>query len=831
MKQTFPPLARFAGVVAAIALSLGSARPAHAARLDVRTRAAAITARLNAPPSAERNALLPVNEAGELDVFIRGNASRAALEAAGATVRTQLPGLCTAYIPVEALDRVAAVTGVTAVRLAAAVEPELSASVPTTGALLLRGPGPAFEGLNGRGVLVGSVDTGVDFGHGDFRDSTGATRFVSIWDQVAPGTGSAGYPYGRIWSAAEINAGACTEADSGSHGTHVLGIAAGDGSQTGGSVPAFTHVGMAPAADLALVKSAFSTTAVLDGVRWLFDLAASRGENAVVNLSIGTQFGPHDGSSDFEQGLESLVGPGRIVVKSAGNDRGTAKHAETAAIAAGSSITLSVSGTAASRVFAIDGYYDSTERLRVRLTTPSGVVIGPLGLGVESAAYPGVATTSGTVYVAQESLATGRRNVYIEVNGTAASTAMNGTWTITFFADQLGTSNGLVDLWRFHASSGLSANFISGNQPTRELITEPGNAPSVITVGSYVTRTAWTACNGTVSNFSSPPPYGNLSSFSSPGPTRDGRQKPDLVAPGEAILSATSFDIPVTCPGSGVASTYANDGGQHTAMRGTSMSAPHVAGAVALLLQKRGALTPAEVKSYLTAHAKRDAFTGVNPGNEWGAGKLFLGDLLDPIVQNISVAPQADVIIDGTMSLSWSGKDSLGSVASVDLELSRNGLDGPYAAIAAGIPNSGSYSWTVTGPATGEGLAFVRVVAHDSNGNSGSAVLGSGFTIHSPLAVGGGPSLRWALGPVTPNPAAGPMRVSFALAARADVRVAVHDVLGRYVTTLASGAFAAGSHEVVWDLKRQGAPVRAGIYFVGYDTPAGRFTRRVVIAG
>ena len=828
MNKPFQPLVALS---AGFAIGLAVVSAANAApRLDARTRAAATVVRLSLSRSAERSALQPADQTGALDVFIRGNASRAALEAAGATVRTTLPGLCTASVPIEALDRVAAVAGVTAVRLAAAVEPELSASVPTTGVPLLRGTGPAFAGLNGRGVLVGSVDTGVDFDHGDFRDSTGMTRFISIWDQVARGAGNASYPYGRMWSAAEINAGLCTEADSSGHGTHVLGIAAGDGSQTGGATPRFTHAGMAPAADLALVKSNFSTAAVLDGVRWLFDLAASRGEAAVVNLSIGTQFGPHDGSSDFEQGLESLVGPGRILVKSAGNDRGTAKHAEASATAMGTSITLSVSGSALNRAFAIDGYYDATERMRVKLTTPSGVVIGPLSLGSECAVYPGVSTTSGTVYVAQESLATGRRNLYVEVNAASASHNMNGTWTITFLADQLGPANGRVDLWRFYASGGLTANFIAGNQPTRELISEPGNAPNVITVGSYVTRTVWTACNGTVSNFSSTPAAGGLSTFSSPGPTRDGRQKPDLVAPGEAILSATSFDIPVTCPGSGAASTYGEDAGQHTAMRGTSMSAPHVAGAVALLLEKRGALTPAEVKAYLTLHARRDAATGTAATNDWGAGKLNLGDLLDPVVDQLSVSPQADVLVDGALSLHWNGRDSLGSVASVDLELSRTGLDGAYESIAAGIPNTGSYSWAVTGPSTGAGQAFVRVIAHDTNGNTGSAVLGTGFTIHSPLAVGAHPALEFSLGAITPNPASGPLRVAFTLAHQASVRVVVHDPLGRHVVTLASGAFGAGEHEAVWNLTRQGVPVRGGLYFVSYDTPDGRLTHRVVVS-
>ena len=82
-----------------------------------------------------------------------------------------------------------------------------------------------------------------------------------------------------------------------------MGIAGGDGSQTGGAVPAFTYVGMAPKADLAMVKTDFNTGSIVDGVAYCESLATVRGQPVVVNLSLGSQFGPHDGTSDFETAL------------------------------------------------------------------------------------------------------------------------------------------------------------------------------------------------------------------------------------------------------------------------------------------------------------------------------------------------------------------------------------------------------------------------------------------------------------------------------------------------------------------------------------------------
>ena len=163
-------------------------------------------------------------------------------------------------------------------------------------------------------MLVGDVDTGVDYGHGDFDDAAGNTRLVNIWDQTVNGAAPAGYGYGTEWSSAQIDANTCTETDLNGHGTHVLGTIGGDGSQTGYGFAPFTYAGMAPKADLIMVKTTSYTTAILDGVQYIFQRATALGRNCVVNLSLGSQYGPHDGSSAFESGLNALCGPGRIVV-------------------------------------------------------------------------------------------------------------------------------------------------------------------------------------------------------------------------------------------------------------------------------------------------------------------------------------------------------------------------------------------------------------------------------------------------------------------------------------------------------------------------------------
>jgi len=301
--------------------------------------------------------------------------------------------------------------------------------------------------------------------------------------------------------------------------------------------------------------------------------------------------------------------------------------------------------------------------------------------------------------------------------------------------------------------------------------------------------------------------------------------KPDLVAPGEVVISTASLDVAPACPASPAVSVYAYDGMNHIALRGTSVAAPHMAGAVALLLQKRGDLDPAQVLDYFRTHARHDGFTGATAGNDWGSGKLDLGDLIDPTVSITAPAGGTIARIGNALGVSWSAHDSLGSVANVDVAISRTGPAGPFTTIATAIPNSGSLSWSVTGPQTGAGQAYLRVVAHDTNANTGTAQMSTGFTIAGAAAAVGREPFAFALGEARPNPARGPVSVSYTVGADAEVRLAVEDLQGRRVAMLASGRRAAGRYDAQW-----GALAPPGLYFLVYDTPAGRFTRRVALA-
>ncbi len=632
-------------VTAPGAVAQSSGESPALAKLDTRARIALEELRAGASPERLRARFEAVQESGMLDVFIGGTASREALEAAGAVVRAAVPGYAVAYIRPADLEAVAGLPGVTGIYGAAPVFPLLDSSVPTTHADRLRGSAPEFTGFAGQGVLVGCVDRGVFFKHRGFNagpgDELAQTRFKGIWDQTQGQNAK--------WNRAAIAADNCTERDDddpnveGGHGTHVLSIAAGDGSEADLQERTDRYVGMAPQADLAAVKLkavaspgdsaawvAWSTD-VVAGASWIFDEVA-QGQPAVVNLSLGTDFGPHDGTSPFDSSLSALCGPGRIVVVAAGNSGVGTSHARPRPEypQAGFRIT----GSSLLPQIGIVGYYECeapscvTPSVTITSFLPESLLIGPVPLGADTLrVLPG-----GEVRVAHRRVP-GRRTieVYITFRPNPESN-LDGDWTLAF--------PGLcvpLDLWRYvptrdnremNDQTIWSAGFID-SMPYEGSLTEPGTAERVITVGAWASRTIATDdCHSHMK----PAPWRQdmLAPFSSRGPTRDGRRKPDLVAPGVLIVAAASGDW-----------TECLDE-RYRAMSGTSMAAPHVTGAVALLLQALGPASPEVIKYILTRSADTKLLgtpCGTSPyldnssvwSRDWGWGKLRLPALLDSV--------------------------------------------------------------------------------------------------------------------------------------------------------------------------------------------------------
>ena len=254
------------------------------------------------------------------------------LEALGVEIIAQMENFIVASIPADlntigeiaSLDKVTYIFG--SRKREIPPEPKLDYTTVATGS------GAAGEryGASGDGVLVGVVDTGIDYQHADFLGSDGTTRILYIWDQflVPIGTETSPIPfgYGVEYTKADIDADLATPAPHDivrstdgiyfgiAHGTHVSGIAASSGMAPG------NYIGMAPEANLAVVACPLYDADIINGWIYLLNKAQSRGMPIVINNSFGSQLGPHDGTDVLSLFIDATSGPGRIFVFSAGNE-------------------------------------------------------------------------------------------------------------------------------------------------------------------------------------------------------------------------------------------------------------------------------------------------------------------------------------------------------------------------------------------------------------------------------------------------------------------------------------------------------------------------------
>ncbi len=494
--------------------------------------------------------------------------------------------------------------------------PTLDRSVPAVGGEIVHDASPP---ILGQGVIVGLVDTGIDYQHLDFRydaDGNGSeesTRILAIWDQT---WGLFGTSYSKddiesdLASGYGPNEGAVRQADRDGHGTHVASIAAGDGS----SSPA-GFIGMAPAAWIVAVKTTFFTADILEAVEYVFDEADRRGLPAVVNLSLGGHEGPHDGTSLFERGLDELSsGPGRLVVVSAGNEGDQLIHVSGAL--SGNAKEFDVVPEAWE--LELNLWYPGASRFTVTVTAPGGDSVS----AAAGTASGFVVTSNGIAYINNSMDGPNPNNGDREVLVRLSNVRAGDRWRV---AVRDASGGGRFDGWITTASGRI----IGGDSAST--IDEPGNARRVLTVGSFNTKNTWPSLAGQ-QDYAAEFPLGSLSDFSSQGPTRDGRTKPEIAAPGAWICAALSSSAPAI-------GFLVNPDGVHTMELGTSMSAPHVSGAAALLFSLDEDLTAEAVRTLLTSTATRDTYTGSVPNQRWGWGKLNIAnavaeiDIVEPPVE------------------------------------------------------------------------------------------------------------------------------------------------------------------------------------------------------
>jgi subtilisin family serine protease len=529
------------------------------------------------------------------------------------TVTTTAGPIAAVHTPVANLPEIGGLPFVTRIENSHSLSIDLESGVPDTGAPQVwnQVKDPNGNNVTGAGVIIGFVDTGIDTTHPDFTFPNGTTKILYVWDQTTPGRPPTGFDYGYECTSADVQAKSCPETDTFGHGTHVAGIAAGSGLATG------NFTGVAPGASIIFVKSGygvcngaswnFDTTHILDGVSYIVKKAAKLGMHAVISLSLGGNIGAHDGTDPFELALDAIVEAGTPVVVAAGNQARDNAHIR-GQLSQGSNATFQVQVQQTTVDLQIDVWYSPQDQIDATLTTPDGQ-------HYRAPTIPGgVVSNFGNVTTTTSSSNNGDE-LYLEVNSTT-NLPPNG-WSITLKATQI-QSQGFWDAWTDAVTCSNPGPFftpgIGYEIDSHDTVGIPGTARHVVTVGAYVTNASWTGINGQVYGRTDIAP-GGIAPFSSWGPTRDGRIKPDVVAPGTSITSARS-------------NTIREQGGDpdafHRVLSGTSMATPHVAGAIALMLQYDPHLQAIDIPGILTRTARFDADTGVftNGSPVWGFGKL-----------------------------------------------------------------------------------------------------------------------------------------------------------------------------------------------------------------
>ncbi|MCK6502528.1 S8 family serine peptidase [Myxococcota bacterium] len=630
-----------------------------------RTRASAAVATPVALSPLTTGVRKGLDGVARMRVLVRGDVTDEAL-GGDAVVRARAGRVALCELTPAQVRAVAALDGVEQVELARPVHAALDQVREELG---MPGDGAAAAAADlptGKGVVIGVVDFGLDLHHSELRRADGSSRVLGLWDQAAPEGPHGRRPaagYGWEWDAADIAAelsggappyavvphrwdrqgGHDPEVDGPAgglwmrHGTHVACVAAGNGHSglpgVRGIAPdaELLFVSLDPAVRLAGAEDLWGVAGVdrvVEGVKWILAradaLQAERGQDlpVVINLSLADYTGPHDGHSNHQAFLDALQDlPGRIVVVAAGNANDQGGHVSRGLHprgsvdprgAHGATLALEVDEGAVADD-ACELWLEGLEDVALRLTIPGGDTTLSLPMGQAGA---DVVVTAGDRRVRLLAARVKRREAELQGIRVDILVEQGGLPTGTWALDLSGPGHQARELhaWLEWSNAGHRrwVDAVDGELTISDL----GTHDALLVVGSTGKR-----LGGALST---------PARHSGRGPTRDGRQKPDIAAPGNNLrLSEPHGRVH---RGSGTGKEYLRGSGS-----GTSLATAVVSGACAVILECRGVpgqpamLTTSELRQILRSTARREvgAPTGLRVDFEDGVHPAVGAGVLD----------------------------------------------------------------------------------------------------------------------------------------------------------------------------------------------------------
>jgi subtilisin family serine protease len=484
----------------------------------------------------------------------------------------------------------------------------------------------------GKGVVVGVIDMGFQFQHASFLDENGKPRVHSVWNRVTKSEATTVIP-----KDGEID-------DTAGHGTHVTSIAAGS------HIESINVSGVAPEATIIMIPSdGFADNEVIEDIKYIKETAEALNMPHVINMSFGSHVGPHDGSTIHDYTLNKFSKSGSILVCAASNDGNDNIHTEHVFTADGEVRYVFFKDATAgfNRVEIWDQTADGKKHITVEPCYYSEkeqtVVVGKSNF-----------TSTGFSIVDEVNSRNQKQNVTV-FNYLNDLYKMSGDDSALFGLKITGDNGAHIHLWNRNSvngqiyqpyvfkTAGIDRSMTLAGTKEYLIADAGGTAETTISVGSYNNgRGRWRALNGSEYQSTSSSISGQLSGFSSSGPSLTPNvMKPTIVAPGAYIRSAfnkysssygsdridnyafTTDKVTVKTPHPVIPGLTIDEDHFFGLMQGTSMSAPVVTGTIALWLEANPNLTYDQVIDIMKETAINDEFTAENGGTKaWGYGKL-----------------------------------------------------------------------------------------------------------------------------------------------------------------------------------------------------------------
>lgn len=554
------------------------------------------------------------------------------LSEAGIITGTKIKDILTLKVPLDKLEILASTQGILYYEVAEKTSPDLDKAIKDTRVDSVWKAIELPSVFNGKDVLIGICDWGFDYTNPNFYDTTLThTRIIKAWDQYRNnGPAPTGFSYGtEISGETDLLNAQCDTFNIyqwATHGSHVAGICGGSGAGT-------VYRGVAYEANYLMATFLVDAGAVIDAYQWMYDYSQSVGKRLVINQSWGLYWnGNLDGTSILSQAIDDFSDLGVVFVSSGGNNGDVNFHLKK---------TFSSQADSLKTIVGFDSYSSYANmwgqsitlwgspnygfQFSVKVLDATNQIVGasPIFSTDTSASY-----LEGTIIINTDT-------VFYKVNIDSANifndrphawlrvkNKKTAVYKIALFANAIG---GTLNAWNVieltnkvgnwgSAFSALSSGWTAGDFYCG--IGEPSCTKSVISIAAH--QSEYVLTNGNIIG-------GAMTTFSSYGPTYDGRMKPDISAPGNNVCSSVSSFTNQSLPSAVTSVSFNGRNYKFCRFSGTSMSSPMVTGIVALMLQANPNLTPEEIKNIIIQTAREDINTGNIPDSgsyRWGHGKI-----------------------------------------------------------------------------------------------------------------------------------------------------------------------------------------------------------------